>query len=82
MILDQQIGPGQQAQEQCTPRLGGDITGDATLVGIVDEKEPALLGVTHIARKRSCRARRVTAGRLDLDHVSAIIGEQSGAERC
>ena len=81
VVLDQQIRPRHETQEHRPPRLGAHVAADAALVGVVDEVEPALLGIRHIARKRPGRARGIARGQFDLDHVSTVVGEQFRAER-
>ena len=75
-VLDQDVGVGQQLEQQLPALLRLDVEADAELVGVeVHERETAL-AVLEVARVGRDRARRVALGILDLDHLGAEVGEQ------
>ena len=82
MILDEDVGVGDQALEDLGAARRRRIEGQAFLAGVEVEKEAALLGMRHVARIRRMAARLVAApGRLDLDDLGAHVGEHLAAHR-
>ena len=70
-ILDQDVGALQQLHQHGAPAFGGEVEPDRTLVA-VDADE---IGRVFAVERRSPVAHLVAGGRLDLDHVGAVIGE-------
>ena len=66
-----------RVEEQVAALGPRDVEGDAALVRVEEEEEPAPLGMRPVSRKRSPAARGVTAvGRLHLDDVGAVVREE------
>jgi hypothetical protein len=83
IVLDQHVGPCQQAQQQVAPGLGARVEGDAVLVGVQEVEQAALLGMGHVAGEGATAPGDVAAlRRLDLDHLGSVVGEQLGAVGC
>ncbi len=58
-VVDQQIGAGDEAVERLAALRASQVEGDAALVGVQIEEEPAPLRMRHAARKRAALPRRV-----------------------
>ncbi|CPM74670.1 Uncharacterised protein [Bordetella pertussis] len=76
-ILHQHVGVGQQAAQQLLAGKLRQVQRHATLVAVdADEVGGGLAG-----ERRPPAARLVAAGRFDLQHVGAVVGEDLGAVR-
>ncbi len=81
-VLDQHVGAVDQATEHLEALLLLEVDHHAALAA-VDALEVAAVGAVPagLGRERGHLARAVAAGRLDLHHVGALVGEQHRAER-
>src|SRR6478735_917568 len=70
-ILDQDVGALQHFHQHGATALGGEVEPDRALVAIDADEIGGVLAV----ERRSPVAHLVAGGRLDLDHVGAVIGE-------
>ena len=70
-ILDQHVGALEHLHQHRAPALGGEVEPDRALVA-VDADE---IGRVFAMERRAPVAHLVAGGRLDLDHVGAVIGE-------
>src|SRR5262249_59592504 len=74
-VLDQDVRRVAQ-REKAMPALGiVEVDRGATLVGVAEEKGQGAIGSGPVAHERRTEAARGAAGRLDLDHAGAQIGE-------
>ena len=81
VVVDEEIGVGQQAVEVRAARIGAKVEDDRALVAI-DRCEIRAAPVGRIAPpRRPPRARLVALRRLDLDDVGAEVGEEHRRER-
>ena len=74
--VDEHVRAGDEAAEQGAAVLGRHVQGDAALAGVVVPEVEAALGVRHILVERADLALGGAAGRLDLDHVGALVGHE------
>ncbi len=81
-VVDQDVGTGHQGVETSAVARLLEIEHDRTLVDVEREEETAPLRIrpVRVRREGAALARRVAAGRLDLDHVRAEIGHHPGGE--
>jgi len=80
-VLHHRVGAGDQLAQQL-PALGLlQVDDDAALVAVAGGEEAAVLVLGVVGAVRAALAEEVAAGRLDLDHLGAMIGQQLGAER-
>jgi hypothetical protein len=70
-ILDQDVGAFQHLHQNGAPALGSKIEPDRALVAVDADEIGRILAM----ERRSPVAHLVAGGRLDLDHVGAVIGE-------
>jgi hypothetical protein len=70
-ILDQDVGACEQPHQHRAAAFGSEVEPDRSLVA-VDADE---IGRVVLVERRSPVAHLVAGGRLDLDHVGAVIGE-------
>ena len=70
-ILDQDVGLLQHLHQHGPPAFGGKVESDRALVAVDADK----IGRVLVVEGRSPVARFVAGRRLDLDHVSAVVGE-------
>jgi hypothetical protein len=76
-VLRQHVGPAQQVGQHRLPRGRAQVEGEGTLVAVELGEVPAQ-PLDHHAGGAHGIGR---AGRLDLHHVGAHVGEEHGAER-
>ena len=77
-VAHEDVGALDQAQQRGEPVRLLDVQSDRALVAVeVDE----LAGHAGIAAALGHGAQQVAAGRLDLDHLGAIVGERARADR-
>ena len=81
VVLDQHIGLAHQIEEQAVALRVLDLAGDAALVGVVEEEQTAAFLVGQVARVGAAVACGIARAGFDLDHVGAVVGEQTGAMR-
>jgi len=82
-VVDEEIGTGGESIEDRLSARGGDVEGNAALVGVEVEEEPTLVGMCDIPDEWAARAGPISASRwLDLDHVGAEIREELRPVRC
>ena len=75
IILEQDVGAGEELEQDGTARLRAQVELDAALAAVVGDEIRAVLPAAEIAE-------RIAALRmLDLDHVGAEIGEHHAGER-
>ena len=74
--LDQHVGPLDQAPKPLTASLGLDIDDDAAFVAAKRPPEQAVLRAGSVVDERAAATRGAAAGRLDLDHVRAEVGQR------
>src|SRR5262249_54836904 len=80
-VLDQDIRLVAQ-REKAMPALGiVEVDRGATLVGVAEEKGQGAIGSGPVVHEGRTEAARFAAGRLDLDHVGAEIGEEAARKR-
>ena len=70
-ILDQDVGGLQHLHQHRAAAFGGEVEADRALVA-VDADE---IGGVLVVEGRAPVAHLVAGGRLDLDHVGAVVGE-------
>ena len=76
-VLHDDVGVHRQALEQRAAALALQIQGHPFLVGVQEEEEPGVL----VGVLGEPAARRLAAGRLDLDHLGAQPRQRLGAAR-
>jgi len=81
VVLDQDVGPGDELAQPIAFVGTADVQADAPLVGIEEVVEAALLGVRDIAGEGAPAPCDVAVGRLDLDDVGSVIREELRAVR-
>ena len=69
-VLDQHIGSADQVQQRLVTGLGLEVEHHAALVGVEHHE------LVRLKRIMRTKAQRLTAGRLDLDHLSAHLRKQ------
>ena len=74
-VLDQHVGSADQVQQRLVTGLGLEVEHHAALVGVEHHE---LVRLDRIVRTE---AQRLTAGRLDLDHLGAHLRKQKPAVR-
>jgi hypothetical protein len=80
VVLDQHVGPLDEAKQLLASTRRPQIQGDAALVGVEEVEETALLGMRLVVGERAPLSGGVSVfGRLDLDDVGTVVGEQLGA---
>ena len=77
--LQDDVGRRREALEAGAAGRGLQIKNDAALIGVVGEPVQPLLGVGVVVDEGRPAAGRVAAGRLDLDHIRAEVGEELAA---
>ena len=81
VVVDEQIGIGEQPSEGIAPRIGPQVEHDAALVA-VDGREVGAAPILRVSPPRwTPGARLVALRRLDLHDVRAEIGEEHRRER-
>src|SRR5947207_11497569 len=80
-VLEQDVGLLAQVAEPAPAVRRVQVDDRAALVGIAVEKRQRTVRGSDIARKGRMQSAGITAGWLDLDHVSAEVGEQSSGKR-
>ena len=74
-VLDEHVGGLDQVEQRLAAGVGLQVEHHAALVGVEHHE---LVGLDRVVR---AEAQRLTAGRLDLDHVGAQLCEQQPAVR-
>ena len=76
------IGIGGQAAQDAASGGSFQVGGDALLVGVQVQEQAAALRMRNVIRPRAVATGGVAHGRrLQLDHISAGVGQQFGAVR-
>ena len=70
-VLDQDVGALQHLHQHSASALGGEIEPDRALVAVDADK----IRRVFIVEGRAPVTHLVAGGRLDLDHVGAVVGE-------
>ena len=79
--LDHPVGAGDEVEQPFTVRRALEIEDHAALVGVEEQERPAALRSGRVGGERRQRPRRIARGRLDLDDLRTVVGEQPRAER-
>ncbi len=78
VVLDQDVGALEQAEQHVAPRGLGQIETERALVAI-DADEVGR--IARLVERRAPVACLVALGRLDLEHLAAVVAEDLGAVR-
>ena len=80
--LNENMGPGDEFSENPFAAFAGNIEGNAALTEIHVLERATCLGARQSVGKGSEASGGVSkSGGFDLDHVGALVGEESGRER-
>jgi hypothetical protein len=80
VVLDQHVGPLDEAKHLLASARRANVQGDAALVRVEEVEQAALLGVRLVVREGAPAPGDVSVlGHLDLDDVGPVVGEQLGA---
>ena len=76
VVVHQDIGPVNELAQFGTAALAVQVEADAAFVQIERKESSTLLRVVPVARKRPAPTRHVAFGRLDFNHVGAVVAQQ------
>ena len=76
VVLDHDVALRGEAADRRRPLGGRRIDRRGALVGVEVEEQAGRLGILDVARERSEAASGVAAGRLELEHVGPVVGEE------
>ena len=83
VVLDEHVAGREQPAQQVPPRVGGEVEGDALLVGVEAGEDPRLLPPVRLGEAQAGEHAGAVGpgGRLDVDHLGAEHRQHVGAER-